>query len=302
MPLEASGDEGSQLLASGLTGELIATLMRFDALQVFAGAPPDQGSAELPPAAAGARAYVVTGRVAREPGRLRVTARLTDRASNQVLWSQSYDRALTTDDIIDLEAELAAGIVGRLAQPYGVIAEAATKGLSQGRPETLTAYDCVQRALAYRRTFAKELYPPVRSCLEDAVRHDPGYADAWAMLAFAHLDATRYGLVEPAARAGEMAAGVEAALTRVALAPDRVRPWQSLAALRFMSGDYDEAERVQRHAIALNPDDPESLAQLGWRLMARGRWDEGARYLQDAIDRSVRVPAGTTAASRAPCT
>jgi tetratricopeptide (TPR) repeat protein len=131
----------------------------------------------------------------------------------------------------------------------------------------------------------------VRSCLEEAVRREPGYADAWAMLAFAHLDAARYGLVEPAARAGEMAAGLEAALRAVALAPDRVRPWQSLAALRFMSGDHVEAERVQRHAVALNPDDPESLAQLGWRLMARGRWDEGARYLQDAIDRSVRVPA-----------
>ena len=30
---------------------------------------------------------------------------------------------------------------------------------------------------------------------------EPGYADAWAMLAFAHLDAARYGLVEPAAKA-----------------------------------------------------------------------------------------------------
>jgi TolB-like protein len=290
MPLEASGDEGSQLLASGLTGELIATLMRFDALRVFAGVPPDEGSSELPPAASGARAYIVSGRVVREPGRLRVTARLTDRASEQVLWSRSYDRALTTDDILDIEAELAAGIVSQLAQDYGVITEAATKGLGEGRPESLTAYDCVQRAVAYRRTFVKELYPPVRSCLEDVVRHDPGYADAWAMLAIAHLDAARYGFVEPAARAGEMAAGVEAALHAVALAPNRVRPWQSLAALRFMSGDYDEAERVARHAIALNPNNPESLAQLGWRLMARGRWDEGAQHLQDAIDRSVRVP------------
>ena len=290
LPLEAAGDDGSRLLASGLTGELIATLMRFDALQVFAGVPPDQGGAALPPAAAGAPAYVVAGRVGREPGRIRVTVRLTDRASGRVLWSGSYDRALTTGDIFDLEAELAASIAGRLAQPYGVIPEAAAKGLGEGRPESLTAYDCVQRALAYRQTFAKELYPPVRSCLEEAVGSDPGYADAWAMLAFAHLDAARYGLVEPAARPGEMAAGVEAALRAVALAPDRVRPWQALAALRFMSGDYDEAERVQRRAIALNPDNPESLAQLGWRLMARGRWDEGATYLQDAIDRSVRVP------------
>jgi adenylate cyclase len=65
MPLEASGDDGSRLLASGLTNQLITILMRFDALQVFAGAP------------AAASAYVVTGRVAREPDRIRVTARLT---------------------------------------------------------------------------------------------------------------------------------------------------------------------------------------------------------------------------------
>ena len=82
LPLEAAGDDDSRLLASGLTGELIATLMRFDALQVFAGVPPDQGGAALPAAATGAPAYVVAGRVGREPGRIRVTARLTDRASD----------------------------------------------------------------------------------------------------------------------------------------------------------------------------------------------------------------------------
>src|SRR3954453_14948109 len=290
LPLEAAGDEDSRLLASGLTGELITTLMRFDALQVFAGVPPDQGGAEPPPAAAGASAYVVAGRVGREPGRIRATVRLTDRASGRVLWSGSYDRALTTGDIFDLEAELAAAIAGHLAQPYGVIPEAAAKGLGEGRPDSLTAYDCVQRALAYRQTFAKNLYPSVRSCLEQAVGSDPGYADAWALLAFPHLDPARYELAEPAARPGEMAAGVEAALRAVALAPDRVRPWQALAGLHFTGGEYDEAERVQRRAIALNPDNPESLAQLGWRLVARGRWDEGATYLRDAVDRSVRVP------------
>src|SRR4051812_4360008 len=125
--------------------------MRFDALRVFAGVLPNQGSAELPPAAAAV--YIVTGRVERTPSQIRVTVRLTDQASRQVLWSQSYDRALMTANIFDLEAELAAGIVSRLAQPYGVINEAATRGLSQAHPKSLTAYDCVQQALTYRRTF-----------------------------------------------------------------------------------------------------------------------------------------------------
>jgi tetratricopeptide (TPR) repeat protein len=79
--------------------------------------------------------------------------------------------------------------------------------------------------------------------------------------------------------------------TPVALAPQGVRGLQSLAALRFARGEYDEAERVQRQAVALNPHDPESLAQLGWRLMARGKWEEGGTLLQEAIDRSMVVPA-----------
>ena len=48
---------------------------------------------------------------------------------------------------------------------------------------------------------------------------------------------------------------------------------------------------MQRQAIALNPHDPESLAQLGWRLVVRGQWQEGGTLLQEAVDRSMVVPA-----------
>ena len=285
-----TGGEGGRLVASGLTNGLIADLMLFDGMQVFAGLPTGQGRAELPPAAAGAPAYVVAGSVEREPGRVRVTARLTDRDYTQVLWSRSYDRALTTSNIFDVQADLSAAIVGQLAQVYGVINQAAAKQLRRTPPQTLFAYDCVQRAFAYRRTFAPELYPPVRVCLEEAVRRDPGYAAAWAMLGFAHLDAARFGIVERAAMAGEMQAGLAAVQHAVELAPSSVIALQSLAALRYATGDFDEAERVQRQAIALNPNNPESLAQLGWRLAVHGRWDEGRALLQGAISHSAVVP------------
>ena len=47
---------------------------------------------------------------------------------------------------------------------------------------------------------------------------------------------------------------------------------------------------TQRKAIASNPNDPESLAQLGWRLVAYGRHDEGVGLLESAISRSLIVP------------
>ena len=111
------------------------------------------------------------------------------------------------------------------------------------------------------------------------------------MLAFAHMDAARLELVDPSARADELVAGPAAGQHALELAPESVRGLQSLAALRFARGEYDEAERVQRRAIAVNPHDPESLAQLGWRLVVRGQWEEGGTLLQEAVDRSMVVPA-----------
>ena len=288
-----SGGEGGQLLANGLTNGLITDLMRFDgAAGVRRCAGRRQRDAPLPGAAAGAPAYVVTGGVEREPDRVRVTARLTDRASGQVLWSQSYDQALIAAKLLDVQDDVAAGIASRLAQVYGVVNLAAARQLARTRPETMFAYDCVQRAFAFRRTFARRAYPPVRACLEEAVRRDPGYAGAWAMLAFAHMDAARFELVEPAARPGELDAGLAAAQRAVELAPEQ-RPQPAVpggAALR--------ARRVRRGRARAAAGDRAQPARPGEpgaaRLAADGPRPAGrkaAALLQEAIDRSMVVPA-----------
>ena len=153
------------------------------------------------------------------------------------------------------------------------------------------AYASVQRAFAFRRTFARSAYPEVRADLELAVRHRPDCAAAQAMWAFARLDAARFGIVVSAARSDELHAGLQAAQLAAELAPDSALALQSLAALRYASGEVEVAERLQRRAIARNPNDPEGLAQLGWRLLARGRWEEGTSLMQKAIGSSLVVPA-----------
>jgi adenylate cyclase len=64
--------------------------------------------------------------------------------------------------------------------------------LGQGRAEILRTYDCVSQAYTYRRTFNRKDYLLARDCLAEAVRHDPSRPDAWAILAFAHLDEYRW--------------------------------------------------------------------------------------------------------------
>jgi tetratricopeptide (TPR) repeat protein len=47
---------------------------------------------------------------------------------------------------------------------------------------------------------------------------------------------------------------------------------------------------LARRAVALNPYGPDTLAQLGWRLAARGNFAEGIPYLEQAIERSIDPP------------
>lgn len=110
------------------------------------------------------------------------------------------------------------------------------------------------------------------------------------MLGWFHLDAVRFD-IEPRERAAsEFAQAFSAAERAVELNPKSVLALQALSSINYYAGHYDEAERLQRQALALNPNDPDTLAQLGWRLAARGNWQEGLPYLQRAIDRTINPP------------
>lgn len=181
--------------------------MRFDGIQVFAFEAAERPPAH-PPVSADVPVYLVTAAVQREPARVRVKAMLTDRPTGRVLWSESYDRALTAGNLFEVEDDLSAQIVQRLASIYGVISQTTARHLEQARPANLSAYDCVQRAFDYRRTFDAAKFPAVRSCLDETIRSEPDYAMAWAMRAFLHLDAARFGRVPEQQAPDELAAGL----------------------------------------------------------------------------------------------
>ena len=294
LPFESSGDgDDIDLIASGMTQELITALMRFPDFRLYSLSDSFRQGENAASVDLGRQlgvTYVVKGSVQSSAGKLRLRGQLADAASGEVLWSGSYDREPTTSNLLEVQDELTTAIATELGEPFGVVNHATAWRLNRGVAPSMPSYACILRAYAYRRTYDDALFAPALACLEAAVVRNPDYADAWAMLGWLHLDAVRQDMVTAAEHPAQMAAAFDAAAHALDLDPQNQRGLEALAAITFANGDFVESDRLQREALALNPYDPETLAQFGWRLAVRGEWDEGLPFLNEAIARSANPP------------
>ena len=291
LPFAASGSgEDDSYFAAGMTQELVAQLARFPDLRLFS---IPAGFVQIPqddPRELGRKlgsAYVVQGSIRSEGAFVHVRAMLTDADDGEVLWNGTYDRPLSPDHILEVQEEISSEISATLGQPYGVLSGKEAGRLS-GAP-SMPSYACVLRAYHYRRSFSDELYGPARACLEVAVARDPGYADAWAMLGWLHLDAGRFGLA-PEGRDKAYTLALEHASHAIGIDPGNILALKALGSIYHYTGHYEESVGAMRKALEINPNDPDAMAQFGWRLAVRGRFDEGIPYLRRAIDHTISPP------------
>lgn len=292
-PLQPASDtETARFLADGVPHELVSNLMRFPDFRLFwlAASPAADGPPDLAALARQEIGYLLAGSIAAQAEGLRLSAQLVDTESGQVIWSETYERALTPLNLLTLRADLAGEIATALGQPYGVVRNDILAREIAHVPSELESYHCVLLAHRYRRDFLDGPRAEAQACLEAAVARDPRYPEAWAMLGWLHLDQGRFaaGSPEEAARAYER--GFSAATRALALDPDNVQALKALSSINHYRGAYAEGERLAREALALNPHDPDTLAHLGWRLAIRGDFAEGTRLLRRAIERSIEPP------------
>ncbi|MBK0399524.1 hypothetical protein H0I76_10000 [Limibaculum sp. M0105] len=284
--------EDSRRLAEGIQQELIGSLMKFPGFRVYVSptASTVQANGGIELARKLGVAYVVTGSVTTTAEQIHVASQLVEAETGRVLWTEGTDAPLAPATFAQVLRDLSGDIATALGQPYGIVANDLRLRAETPSVSSMQSYICVLRAYGYRRSFSKTEFQPVFDCLREAVRRDPGYSDAWAMLGWLHLDAGRYEFTGLDELPAQYNSAFSAASRAVALEPQNPLALKALSSINHYMGHYDEAERLARQAVALNPHDPDALAQLGWRLAVRGKFEEGIALLNHAIDRSARPP------------
>ena len=189
MPFDnMGGDEATGRLADGITEDVITDLARFrdldviarNSTEVYKGKPVDvrQIGKDL------SVGYVLEGSIQRQADRARVTAQLIDTDTGAHVWSDRWDRPL--DDIFAVQAEVAERVAGTLAS-YGVILAADRAVARRERPENLGTYDLYLMGTEALGSATKEGLDEAIRLLSRAVEIDPGFARAWAALAWARM-------------------------------------------------------------------------------------------------------------------
>ncbi len=228
-------------------------------------------------------ANVVEGSVQRSGNRVRVNAQLIDARNDAHLWAQTYDRDLA--DVFAIQSEIAKAIADQL---QAKLSPNEKKAIEQPPTTDLAAFDLYSRAKSLLLTAGVSATgePDVRKAIElldEAVKRDPSFFDAYCQLAWAHeqLYAT-IGSDHTPARLALAGAAVQAA-TR--LRPDAAETHLARAqylyfGLRDYAGALAELE-IARRAL---PNDPRLFELTGYILRRRGQQEEGLQNLQRAAE------------------
>lgn len=277
-----SVDSGRDYFADGLTQDIINALGRFSELTVISwnGVFPYKGKPVGPEAIgrALAVAYLVEGNVLRAGERVRVNAQLVDTRQGRVLWSGRFDEALA--DVFALQDNMTAQIVGALASRVTRIEQ---RRVLAKPTESLEAYDYVLRARPALQRPTRAGIAEARVLLKRAIEIDPYYAAAYAGLAETYTIDVSLGWAESPLASLDHAE--ELATRAVSLDHDQVRARVLLARAHIFHQRYERAEEEIERAIAINPNDAQSLAGRGNILLWVGQTDAAI----DALEHAQRI-------------
>jgi TolB-like protein/cytochrome c-type biogenesis protein CcmH/NrfG len=280
LPFEnVSNDPDTEYLSDGITESLINNLSGLSNLRVvprglvfpYKGKPVNLRTIgdELNVKA------VVTGRVTQRGDTLIVGAELTDVANMSQIWGQLYNR--NSAEILTVQEEITGEISNGLQLQLG---DETQQQLTQTATESPEAFQAYLRGRYFWNKRSGEGFDKAIEYFNEAINHDPAYAQAYAGLADAHMLSGYWGFSEVK---GAVRLARQSALRAIEIDESLAEAHASLGAvLMFADWDWPSAEAELKRAIELDPDYAYAHHYYANLLVGQNRGEEAVRESQKA--------------------
>ena len=262
-----SPDKDQAYFADGIAEELLNVLARVEGLRVasrtsaFSFKERESSISEI--AQALNVGHILEGSVRKAGDTLRITAQLIDTQTDEHLWSETYDRPLTAENIFAIQDEISHAIVLELNGRMDLLPETVTP-LTQ----STEAYDAYLRGKEAYRARTEDAINESLDWLGRAVTLDPDFAVAHASLARAYTLQREYAGLGVAHARFRSKTHIDRALT---LAPDDPEVLSEAAWQYFtVRLSFSEALNGFDSAIAANPNNASAHRGRGLLLVQYG--------------------------------
>ena len=282
LPFEnLSEDKANSYFVDGMQDEVITRLAKIAELRVISRTSTQRYKTHAANLAEIAKelgvSHLVEGTVQRIGDRVRINVQLIRAANEGHLWAEIYDRNLT--DIFAVQSELATAIAHSL---QAKLTGREQQAMAEKPTSNLAAYDAYLRGIYF---FSRPGQNPdderkAVAAFEEAVRLDPQFAQAWALLSgassslyFMHIDGT------PARQERARAAAQRA----TELAPTSPETMLANAYYRYhVQRDYAGARALFEKIRQELPSSSEAVEALARIARRQSRWKESIRLFEEA--------------------
>lgn len=207
--------------------------------------------------------HVLEGSVRRSGNLLRVTAQLVSATDGYHIWSATFDR--TIEDVVKIQEEVAHAVADSLEIR---LTDRVSQQLATREGGTPAAYQLYLLGRHHQLQLTRESTNRAIDLYRQALSLDSHFALAYAALAHAYVAQSylnNFSVNDIGSKAEPLlSAGLH-------LNPNLPELYTSRGALRSDQGRYAEALADLHHAIELNPNDSEALAQIGYVYLTTAR-------------------------------
>jgi Tfp pilus assembly protein PilF len=204
---------------------------------------------------------------------VRINVQLVDVQNGLQAWSEKYDRKL--DNVFAVEDEIAKAIATRLRVQ---LTGGAGQPLVVDSTNNPQAHELYLRGLTLLAARGRGLREGAEA-FQQAVKLDPGYAQAWGALAIIELLLPSYGL---ASFDTSLSQGESAAQRALSLDPNTASAHIALGVANSIRCRWPEADQAFRRALVLAPGDAEAVNQYAQFLATVGQLEASLREIERA--------------------
>ena len=277
-----SADPDNEYFSDGITEELLNSLTKVEGLQVTSRTSAFAFKGKLDDVREIATKLnvdkILEGSVRKAANRVRITAQLINAADGYNIWSENYDRDLT--DIFHVQDEISTIIANRLRENLALASP--KEFYVKSSVKNINAYTLYLKGMHFwHKLTPADTYKAIE-CFQQAIDLEPGYAQAYAMIAIAYSNLGATGQLKP-----EKAFDFANQYSDKALKIDDTIGESHVAKARvylFYEKKWQAAYDALQKAMQLNPAYTEAYRLLAYYYIVVGKKEEAVKTLEKALE------------------